>query len=234
VFAGHHDPGAVTIARAWYAAVALPLIQFLYLDWLWQWVIWSYLVVHVARLPLATNGIHPDGAAGLGFLDEPLSGYAAFTLAGATMTASAWGQQVMAGGAKPEDFIGGFVIFVVAAGLIACGPLLAYCPTLFRARFRDRRRYGLLALAYVRGFDRKWVAARPDGEELLGSPDIQSLNDMIGAAAHAYEVRIVPFTTRAFLAVWVAAVVPMVPLAAAAMPAEQLIKKVAGALVPGL
>jgi hypothetical protein len=234
LFGGEHAPGTLTFARAWYTAVALPLLQFLYLDWLWQWVIWSILVIRVARLPLATNGIHPDGAAGLELLDEPLAGYAAFTLAGSTMMASAWGSQVVAGQATPKDFVIGFVVFVLAAGLIACGPLLTYMPMLYRARFRDRRRYGLLALDYVRGFDDKWIAAHPEHEDLLGSADIQSLNDMIGSAAHAYEVRLVPFTMRALLGVWVAAVVPMLPLAAAAMPAEELIKKLAGALVPGL
>jgi hypothetical protein len=234
IFAGEHAPGTLTFARAWYTAVALPLLQFLYLDWLWQWAIWSLLVIRVARLPLATYGIHPDGAAGLAFLDEPLAGYAAFTLAGSTMMASMWAAQVFAGQATPQDFLGEFVVVVVAEALVACAPLLAYCPTLYRARFRDRRRYGLLALAYVRDFDRKWVAARVEGEDLLGSADIQSLNDMIGAAGKAYDVRLVPFTMRALIVVWVAAVLPMLPLAAAAMPVEELLKKVAGALVPGL
>jgi hypothetical protein len=233
IFAGAHAAGGVSFARAWYTAVALPLIQFLAVDWLWQWLVWSYVVVALARLPLQTIGTHPDSAAGLGFLDEPLAAYAGFTLADSTMLASSWGAQVLAGNAKPNDFVVGFVIFVVVAGLIACAPLLAYAPMLYRARFRDRRRYGLLSLSYLRDFDRKWIGGRPEGEELLGSPDIQSLNDMIGASSRPYEVRLVPFAVRAVLGVCVAAIVPMLPLAASAVPIEELAKTLAGALLPG-
>jgi hypothetical protein len=180
VFGGLLDVGELSFARLWYVSVSWPLTQFLVLRWLWHWAIWSYVLARLARLPLATIATHPDRAAGIGFLGGPLAGFSGFVLSVSVVLASAWGTQILDGRAVVQAFVPSFLTFVVVSMVIACGPLLLFVPMLYRARHREIGAYNLLALDYVRSFHRKWIDARPGGEALLGTPDLQSLNDLLG------------------------------------------------------
>jgi hypothetical protein len=63
--------------------------------------------------------------------------------------------------------------------LLYLAPLLCFAPRLLALKRRGLREYGAVATAYVQGFDAKWLrGGAPPGESLLGSGDIQSLNDL--------------------------------------------------------
>lgn len=236
-FAGISTPGELSFARLWYVFVAWPIAQILLLRWLWHWSIWSYIAVHLSRLPLATIATHPDRAAGIGFLSEPINGFSGFVLALSALMASGWSTQILAGRASLQTFVPEFVAFVVLAAIFACGPLLLFIGMLYRARHREIDHYNGLALDYVRAFHRKWIEDRSDRDELLGTSDLQSLNDLCGAYASLDKTRLVPFGLRALAGLLVAAIVPMLPLVAATMPLDELLKRLAGVLLgalPGL
>lgn len=234
LFTGGETATGVSFARIWYATVGLPIVQFLYLDWLWQWAIWTYVLVSVARLPLATIATHPDEAGGIGFLAEPLSAFATFVVAVSVITAAAWATQIVEHGASPTDFTTRFVVLLVAALVIGCGPLCLYSGKLYRARFRDGRAYNELALDFVRGFHRNWVETAREAEDLQGSAEVRTLNEMIEAVSHVDRVRLVPFRLRAVAVIALAAIAPMIPLAAMTVPPDELVKKLGDALLAGL
>lgn len=234
LFAGVVDPGALSFAKIWYLTIALPIAQFVMLRWLWHWAIWSYVVVRVSRLPLATIATHPDRAAGIGFLALPISAFTGFLLAIAGTIASAWGTQILDGRATLQAFVPPFIAFVVVSTLLACGPLLLFMGMLYRARHREIESYNQLSLDYVRGFHRKWVESRPASESLLGTPDIQSINDLIGAYDSLVRLRVVPFGPREIIGIWIASVVPMLPLIATTMPLDKLLAHIARALLGGV
>jgi hypothetical protein len=102
---------------------------------------------------------------------------------------------------------------------------------LYRARHREIDRYNRLALEYVRSFQRRWIEERSGRDELLGSSDLQSLNDLCGAYEHLDRTRLVPFGPRTLVGLLVAAVVPMLPLVAATMPLDQLLKQLGHVLL---
>jgi hypothetical protein len=85
----------------------------------------------------------------------------------------------------------------------------------------------------MRDFHHKWIDRTTD-EAILGSSDVQSLNDMIGSVSHVGRMRLLPFGPRSLVLIWVAAVLPMIPLAASAIPLNELIKKIGEALLAGL
>ncbi|MDB4956817.1 MAG: hypothetical protein JWO36_4386 [Myxococcales bacterium] len=234
LFAGVSQAGAISFAQVWYASVALPIVQFCFFAWVWQWLIWTYVIVRVSRLQLATIATHPDRAAGIGFLAAPVSAFWGFVLAIATMLASVWGTEILDHRATLETFVPTFLVFLASATVFACGSLCFYAGILYRARHRDIPKYNRLALEYVRQFDAKWAAGRPRDEPLLGMSDIQSLNDMLGTYGHLEAMRLVPFGPRALVGLVAAAVIPMLPLAATTMPIGELLKKVGGALLGGL
>jgi hypothetical protein len=233
-FAGVTEPGELSFSRLWYVFVAWPIAQVLLLRWLWHWVVWSYVTVRLSRLPLATIATHPDRAAGIGFLSEPINGFSGFVLAMSVLMASGWSAQVLYRHVPLQTFVPVFVAFVVLAAILACGPLLLFIRILYRARHREIDRYNGLALDYVRAFHRKWIEDGSDRDQLLGSSDVQSLNDLCGAYEHLVQSRLVPFNLRTLVGLLVAAIVPMLPLVAASMPLDELLKRLAQVLLGAL
>lgn len=234
LFTGISDAGAFSFARVWYGGVALPVAQFLLLRWIWQWGVWTYVIVRVSRLRLAIIATHPDHAAGIGFLAAPVSAFWWFVIAVASTLASAWGTAILDHHATLQTFVPTFIVFVVIVSLAACGPLCLYTGMLYRVRHRDLPKYDALGLDYVRQFDAKWAGSRPPDQPLLGTGDIQSLHDLMGAYGQLEAARLVPFSPRALVGLWAAALIPMVPLVATTMPLGELMKKIAAALLGGL
>ena len=232
VVAGVAHARDFSFANLWYSGFALPLVQFLLLRWLWHWVIWSYIVLHLSRLPLATTAMHPDHAAGLAFLAGPISAFSSFLFGASCVLSSAWGTQILHGGATMQGLIPSFVVFVAIAVVVACGPQLAYIGQLYNARYRETWHYHTFSLEYVRDFRRKWLV-KPASDE-LGSPDIQSLNDLGGAYGTLEKTRLLPIGRRMLVAIVLSAVIPMLPLAATAVPLTQLLKRVGSAMLGGL
>jgi hypothetical protein len=224
LFAAISEPGELSFARLWYVFVAWPIAQLLVLRWLWHWSIWSYIAVHLSRLPLATIATHPDRAAGIGFLGEPIHGFSGFVLALSAVMASGWLTQILDGRASLQAFVPVFAAFLVLAAAVACGPLLLFIGMLYRARHREIDRYNRLALDYVRAFHRKWIEDRSDRDELLGTADLQSLNDLCGAYGSLERARLVPFGPRTIAGLLVAAIVPMLPVVVATMPLDELLR----------
>jgi hypothetical protein len=232
VVAGVAHGGEFSFARIWYSCVALPFVQFLMLRWLWHWLIWTYVVLHLSRVPLATTAMHPDHAAGLAFLAGPISAFASFVFGVSCVLSAAWGTQILHGRTTMQALIPSFVVFVIIAVMVACGPQLAYVGQLYNARYRETWHYHTFALEYVRDFFRKWLV-KPASDE-LGSQDIQALNDLGGAYATLEATRLVPMGRRMLIALVVSALIPMLPIVATAVPLTQLLKRVGSAMLGGL
>ena len=232
LFAGVAHAGDLSFARVWYSCVAQPLVQFLLLRWLWHWVIWSYVVLHLSRLPLATTAMHPDHAAGLAFLGGPISAFTGFLFGVSCVISSAWGTQILHGRTTMQGLIPSFVVFAIIAVAVACGPQVAYVGQLYNARYRELWHYHTFALEYVRDFHSKWLL-KPASDE-LGSSDIQSLNDLGGAYGTLEKTRLLPIGKRTLVSIVVAALIPMLPIAATAVPLTQLLKRVGSAMLGGI
>lgn len=228
------EQAPLSFSRLWYAGVALPIPLFLALRWLWHWAIWQSIVVRASRLPLKPIATHPDRGGGLAFLSTPISSFGGFTFAVSSVLAGSWGTQILAGEATLQSFVPAFLVFVVGAELLACGAMLAYVDVLYTTRHRDIGAYTRLGLEFVRAFDRKWIGQLRSTNELVGTPDYQSLNDLGGSYTTLVSTRLVPMGTRPPISVWVGAVIPMLPLIATTMPLPELLGKIARTLLGGV
>ena len=90
---------------------------------------------------------------------------------------------------------------------------------------------GALGTAYADAFQEKWLKGegRPD-ESLLGTGDIQSLADLGGAAEIVRGMRTVPVSVRGAVSLFVAAALPMAPLALLVYPAREILSMAIGVL----
>ena len=66
----------LTPAGYWNAFVSVPLFQFILLRWDFRFFLWSWFLWRVSRLNLRLLAIHPDRAAGLGFLGSSIGAFA--------------------------------------------------------------------------------------------------------------------------------------------------------------
>ena len=70
----------VPFAGLWYWIVCLPLFRFLMFRWIWRIALWCRLLWRLAKLDLHLVPIHPDGAAGLGYLEIVQTHFTALVL----------------------------------------------------------------------------------------------------------------------------------------------------------
>ena len=87
--------------------------------------------------------------------------------------------------------------------------------------------YGALATDLRSCFDEKWVRRGGQGEQVLGSSDIQSLADLGSSYAMVREMRLVPFGLDDVTPLAGVAVVPLLPLLLTVMPLDQIVTRLA-------
>ncbi|MCW5803108.1 MAG: hypothetical protein KIT31_12045 [Deltaproteobacteria bacterium] len=232
LFHGSTIVGVWSFPYLWYACIALPIVQFVMLRWVWRWMIWSYVLVRISRLPLTPLATHADGAAGLEPLARPVSAFSAFTLAISAIIAAAWGTTLLHEHTTIETLLPQLVIFLLDVLAIAVAPLLLFSGHLFRTRRRTLAQYGEFVRNYTLRFHAKWIDP-PSPDDPLGSPDIQSLNDLGSAFQVVSKTRPFVFGPRTVFMVWFAGLIPMVPLFASTVTVESVLERIVKTVLGG-
>jgi hypothetical protein len=175
---GHFSP-----VLLWYGLVSLPVFQFSLWRALFRWGLWVRVLVGLARTPLRLLPAHADRRAGIGFVKNPTVVYCSvMLLATSTVLSASWATRIINNGETLEAFRSLFFAYVLIAILIAFGPLVLFVPHLVRARVFGIRKYGALVSDYSARFDKRWLG-KTERDDLLGTPDIQSLADL-GTSYH--------------------------------------------------
>jgi len=123
--------------------------------------------------------------------------------------------------------------FVIAALVVLHAPLLAFSGPLSRCRFKGLLEFGALVWRHDMAFDEKWIRHPPDpkGESILGSADVQSLAGIATCYEHVDRMRLMPFDTKAFAVLVLAALLPMLPLVGTAVPLKEIFMKLGELLI---
>jgi len=220
-----YDHGQMHLTRAgiWFAAVSLPLTQFLLLRWYFRLLIWFRFLWQVSRMDLHLVPTHPDRAAGLSFLGRGSYAFGPLLFAQGALLAGLIATRVLYGGRTLMEFkldaIGLIAFFV----LFLLGPLIVFTPALSRAKRTGLAEYGKLASKYVSAFEAKWIRGEGDRSELLGTGDIQSLSDLGQSYSVIREMRVVPFGLQDIARLAVATAVPLLPLTLTVFSLEELV-----------
>ena len=217
----------LTPAGYWYAFASVPIFQFILARWYVRLLIWFRFLWQVSRLNLHLTPTHPDRAGGLGFLGKTAYAFGPILFAQGALLSGIIATQVLFEGKSLLSYkmeIAGFVAFFV---LFILGPLGMFTPSLLRAKRKGLDEYGMLASRYVQEFEGKWIrGGAPNGEEVLGSGDIQSLADLGNSYAVVQEMRVFPFGIRDVTPLVVASAVPLLPLLLTVFSLEELVARV--------
>jgi hypothetical protein len=220
----------ISATTIWYGFVALPAFLFLLYRALWRWLVWAWMLWRFSRMKLRLVPTHPDLSGGLGLLAIPLRGFALDLLAVAVGVAGAWGTQIAFRGVSVRMFAPSLALLVAIALLLGLGPLLVFSGKLLYAKLLARVQYGTLARAYTGEFDDRWIV-HAQKEGLLGTPDLQSLADLVNSYAVVRKMRVAPFDMYDALLVAVPVLLPTCPLILTEVPLHTLLPKLASALL---
>ena len=226
----HLDPGLV-LTGYWYYGVCLPIFRFLLMRWLLQLGLWTYFLWRVLRHPLRLIPTHPDTAGGLGYVEDVHLCLLPFVLGISMVEAAGLAEELSAGATTFETVYLTTAIMIALEAVLVLGPLLLFAPKLWACRLKGLDEYGRLASVYVANFDTKWLRA-PGKEELLGTPDLQSLADLANSFNVVRNMRSVPISIDLVVRIIVAGALPMLPLALLNYPiaelARALLERLAG------
>ncbi|WP_374088978.1 hypothetical protein [Methylomicrobium lacus] len=221
-----------SLAGYWYAFVSIPIYQFLLARWFFRIFIWARFLWKVSRLDLHLVPTHPDRAAGLGFLGGSAAAFVPLLLSQGALLAGLIANYIFYEGKTLLDFKPEIVAAVVFVLLLVLGPLCVFAPRLAQAKRQGLLEYGALANRYVREFDDKWLrGGAPLDEPLVGSGDIQSLNDMAGSFEVVQTMRPFPFSKSAVLQTVISVLAPLLPLTLTLISLEDLLKRLVGILL---
>jgi len=219
-------PAGVTLTGLWYWAVCLTLFRFLILRWFWRLGLWSYFLWRVAKQDLHLVPTHPDGAGGLGYLEVV---HIQFTTLGVAISAgqgASFAEEISSGTMTFGAIYPALALVLVVDAVLFLGPLLIFTPKLRACRVKGLSDYMEFAASYVSGFDRKWLGADAASEEnLLGTPDLQSLADLANSVSVVRDMRMVPVTVRTLTGFAMAALLPVLPLLLLKYPIAELAEK---------
>ena len=222
-------------AGSWYAAVSLPLFQFLLYRTIWSWLIWVRFLWRLSRLRLRLTPTHPDLAGGLNILGDSPYAIAVFVFAIGAVLSAALIMQISYEGASFVIYHNVFIVYLLLAMMISFGPLLVFIGKLDRLRQRGLRDYGTMANRHAQLFDEKWIKGSGVTEDIdeipLGSPDTSAISGLKANYETVKRMRFFPFGLRALVVLVAAALMPMIPLMLMEFPLQKILKAIAGFVI---
>ncbi|MBS3951586.1 MAG: hypothetical protein KGZ88_01395 [Methylomicrobium sp.] len=221
-----------SLAGYWYGYVSIPVFQFLLARWFFRIFIWARFLWQVSRLDLFLVPTHPDRAAGLGFLGGSAAAFMPLLLSQGCLLAGLVANQIFYEGKTLLDFKPEILASVVFFLILVLGPLCVFAPRLAQVKRQGLLEYGALANRYAREFDDKWLrGGAPQDEPLVGSGDIQSLNDMAGSFEVVQTMRPFPFSKTIVLQTAITVLAPLLPLTLTLISLEDLLNRLLGVLL---
>ncbi len=218
---------ALSAAGWWYALVSHPLLLMLLLGWVWRLLMWATFLALVARLDLQLVPVHPDKAAGLGFVAYSVRAFGTIGAAIGALAAGTIANQLAYGGAALLDFRYSVPGLVLAVVLLFTAPLLAFTPKLIQTWRRGFLEYGALADTLGRQFEREWLAHRRSGTSsdiaMLDRPDFSAATDLYQVVDRIHEMRIVPVDLLSVVILAGATFLPFIPVILMAVPFDAVV-----------
>jgi hypothetical protein len=215
----------LTMAGYWLAFVSVPVFQFILLRWYMQFLIWFWFLFRVSHIKLHLPALHPDRAAGIGFVGKSTLGFAPLLFAQSALLSGQIAGRIFYNGESlfaSKMFIVGFVAFTVVVALV---PLCSVMPQLIQAKREGLGRYSAFASRYVLNFDQRWLQGKVNDKQLLGSGDIQSLADLGNSFEIVRGMRLLPISMHDVALLFLVTVAPFLPLLLTIMPLEQLLMR---------
>ena len=174
-----------TLAGRWYWFVCLPLFRFLLFRWLWRLGLWCHFLWRVAKLELDLVPTHPDGAAGLGYLEVVQTYFTPLVLAISVVESASFAEGLSAGTMTFEAVLPALALILVLDAVLFLGPLLIFAPLNLLLGTQDLQSLADLSNSIDNVRNMRWV---PLSLRLLESLAISALLPLVPLLLFKYPV----------------------------------------------
>jgi hypothetical protein len=199
----------------WEMWVALPVLNYWWLRWIWKIALWCVYLYRLSRFHLTLVASHPDGTGGLGFLSDAQTNFGLVILAyGISNIASTIGYKILVEHASPGQMPvwGPLVGFVVGAPLLFTVPLFLFTKQLRRAKRHAIALYSVHTMAEALNFEEEWGSSAPGSLDETTRTRLATHNQLRTLYEHVHGMRVVPFDLRSFSELIGYATGPFLPL----------------------
>jgi len=218
----------ITTAGWWYLVISLPILQMLLYRWLYTILLWIIFLRKVSRLNLHLSPLHPDGSAGLGFMQYTQLSFVPVAFAFSALTAGVMNNMIIFSGVSIVDYkmtIGSILVFVLLLLLL---PLLQFVPILARVKRKYFLEYSLQAWPIARKFEEELKAFYLAEEE---RPDTSWHIDLIGSFEKTKDMKIILIDKTLLLAFTAAVILPFLPVLAQQVPLKEILFNLMGKIL---
>jgi len=218
----------ITTAGRWYLVISLPILQMLLYRWLYTILLWIIFLRKVSRLNLHLSPLHPDGSAGLGFMQYTQLSFVPVAFAFSALTAGVMNNMIIFSGVSIVDYkmtIGSILVFVLLLFLL---PLLQFVPILARVKRKYFLEYSLQAWPIARKFEEELKAFYLAEEE---RPDTSWHIDLIGSFEKTKDMKIILIDKTLLLAFTAAVILPFLPVLAQQVPLKEILFNLMGKIL---
>jgi hypothetical protein len=224
------DAHALSPAGLFSLAVSIPLFWFLVLRWFWRFAVWTILLRGVARLPLRLVPTHPDRAGGLGFLTVFPMIFVPLTFCLSVVIAAAELQGVVFGDLSFASLRVVALAWVAIVLVVFVGPLATFTGRLLALRETAILAHGELVARHMRRAEEA-LRETDRTERILETETISGMADISPGMLAVHGIKLIPVELWSVVPLVLAAVVPMLPVAALEVPLGEIAKRIAGALL---
>jgi hypothetical protein len=224
----HIVNGKVTAAGWWYLVLSLPILQMLLYRWLYTILLWIIFLRKISRLNLHLSALHPDGVAGLGFLQYTQLSFFPVALAFSALTAGVMNNVIIFSGASIIDYkiaVGSILLLVLLLFIL---PLLQFLPLLTKVKREYFLQYSLEAWPVARKYEEELKAYYLTGGE---KPDASWHVDLIGSFEKTKEMKTVLIDKTQLIVFTAAVILPFLPVLAQQVPLKEIIVNVLGKIL---
>jgi len=222
----------VNLARTGLAAfvyydVSLTVFRFLIFLGVWRLAQWGWFLWRVSRLNLHLIPGHPDRDGGLGSVQGVQEKFVPLVAAISVLECAAMAEAISTGTFATANMYPWLTLVLLLDAVLFLGPLFVFIDKLEEGRSKGMGAYSSLAARYVTEFETKWTTGDPPADEqLLGTPDIQSLADLANGVRVVRTMRWVTIGPRLLSRLSFAALTPLAPLLLFQYPLADLATKV--------
>ncbi|HZZ75244.1 MAG TPA: hypothetical protein VFE04_04920 [Puia sp.] len=224
----HLVDGRITAAGWWYLLVSLPILQMLLYRWLYFILLWMIFLRKLSRIDLHLSALHPDGVAGLGFLQYTQLSFFPVAFAFSAVTAGVLNNVIMFSGISIQDYkvaIGSVLIFVILLFIL---PLMLLLPKLAKIKRKYFMLYSMEAWPFARKYEEELSAYYEAGEE---KPDASWHVDLIGSFEKTRDMKTILVDKTILIAFLAAVILPFLPVVAQQIPLRDVLLNLLGKIM---
>jgi len=226
----------MSVAGYWAIFISIPIFQFLLLRWLWRYIIWVMLLIHLSKAKLNLMPTHADRAGGLGIIMIAQRSFNLIFVAGGVAISGRLIEQLLKHPDSFESIKRQGIAYIVFCLIFLLVPLLFFMGKLFKIKNEGLLRMSNLGATLSRRFEHEWVNNLQVEEKTVKNKaeqtevDPSMIFDYSGMYDALQQLRTIPVTPRDLIGMGLILFVPFIPIPFIHFSVVELLHKIAGLL----